>query len=129
MNIVITHFIENDTPLVFVPLTNSDQVVTLYQETFNSLVAQGLDPRWKVVGKQILEKGRNISVTRLAADADKGQKVRLLDRNPFNLRRDNLAIQLSTARAKDKLKTERHNLNPVTISHEYINPNHIEKII
>jgi hypothetical protein len=129
MNIVVTHFIENDTALVSVPLTNSDQSVTLYQETFNSLIAQGLDPRWKLQRMQILEKGSNVSVTRLAAGAEKGEKVRLIDRDPTNLRKDNIVVITSTTNSKEQLKqSRRHQFNPVTIQHEYINPNHIENI-
>jgi hypothetical protein len=123
--ITIIHRIENDTAIVEVPLTNSDKVVRLYQETFDELIAKKLSPVWKLVRGQILEVGSNLSVTRLAADAKAGHKVRLLDKEPTNLRRDNLAITSGMSNAKDKLKERTHNFNPVTIKHQYINPQHI----
>jgi hypothetical protein len=128
MNITVEHRIENDTAIVEVPLSNSDRVVRMYQQTFDELINRKLSPVWKLVRGQVLEVGSNLSVTRLAGDALAGQKVRLLDHDATNLRRDNIAITLGTSNAKDKLKERTHNFNPVTINHIYHNPTNIENI-
>src|SRR5437879_5988900 len=90
--IEVTHFLDEDgIPLVSVPLTNIDKNVTLYQEDFNRLFQSGLDPRWRLSLGQVLERGSaRVSVARLVANAKKGDKIQYLDRNPCNLRRDNL---------------------------------------
>src|SRR5581483_11715317 len=92
MQIEITHDIDQDgTPIVFVPITNSNQTAVLFEEDFNRLTDIGLDPRWKLANGQVLERGRSrLSIARLVADAKAGEKIQLKDRNPFNLRRDNL---------------------------------------
>lgn len=92
MKIEITHFLDEDgSALVSVPLTNSDTNVILYESDFNSLYETGLDPRWRLSMGQIIERGRDrVSVARLVADAKKGDKIQYLDRNPCNLKRDNL---------------------------------------
>jgi hypothetical protein len=48
----------------------------------------GISPYWKLSQGQV--KTEKLSIARLIVDADKGQKVQFLDRNPTNLRRENL---------------------------------------
>ena len=128
--IEITHFLDEDgIPLVSVPLTNSDQKVTLYQDDFNQLYSMGLDPRWRLSIGQVLERGKGrVSISRLVANANPGDKIQYLDRDPCNLRRENLL----TASGAGKYKT-RDVFDPMTrkntflkekvsLKHIYINP-------
>lgn len=107
MQIEITHFLDEDgSPLVSVPLTNAEASVTLYEADFNSLHQSGLDPRWRLSMGQVIERGRGrVSVARLVANAKKGDKIQYLDRNPCNLKRDNLVTAEGNAKsnAMDKL--------------------------
>lgn len=107
MLIEITHFLDEDgSPLVSVPLTNADANVTLYEADFNLLYQSGLDPRWRLSMGQVIERGRGrVSVARLVANAGKGDKIQYLDRNPCNLKRDNLVTAEGSGQsnAMDKL--------------------------
>jgi hypothetical protein len=131
--ITIRHFIENDTAIVSVPLSNSKRSVELYQQDFDCLTASGLDPRWTLSNGQILERGTRLSVTRLVADANKGEKVRLLDNDPCNLKRCNLLKGRGGGRfsAKDRLSNieERPHKFKTTINHLYDQPKHLKEII
>jgi hypothetical protein len=131
--ILITHWMEQSTPIVSVPLTNSNRLVCLYQDDFDYLMALGLSPKWVLTNGQILERGTRLSVTRLVADAKKGQGVKLFDKDPTNLRHPNLILVRAGGRlnARDVLRNteERpYNLDKPTLTHKYIIPNHIENI-
>jgi hypothetical protein len=119
MQIEITHDIDQDgTPIVFVPLQNSDQSAVLFEEDFNRLIDIGLDARWKLANGQVLERGRSrLSIARLVADAKAGEKILLKDRNQFNLRRDNLV----TAKGGSSRETTRDRLSPDTRPHNFLN--------
>lgn len=127
--LAITHFLDEDgTPLVSVPLTNSDKSVVLYQADFNQLYELGVDPRWRLSYGQILERGRSkLSVTRLIANAKSGDKIQILDRDPCNLKRDNLVTAagggMSKTRDKLFLGNRPHKfLNTVVLKHVEILP-------
>jgi hypothetical protein len=107
MILEVTHDLDEEgNSIVLVPLTNSDQSAVLYQEDFNSLIDKGLDPRWRISNGQIIERGKGrVSIARLIADAGKGDKVQYKDRNPCNLKRDNLVTAAGGGRqvTRDKL--------------------------
>src|SRR5262245_31157537 len=124
--LTVTHYLDNKSkiPCVSVPLTNIDKKVYLRQDDFYRIISQGLDARWRLENNQIIERGTRLSVTRLVAQADHGQRVLLIDKDPCNLKRDNLAIgkggtgsnvsqrladvdtRLRVARTKTKIKHE-----------------------
>jgi hypothetical protein len=124
----VTHYLSEDgEAMVSVPLTNTNQQVSLYQETFNSLIEKGLDPRWMLSNGQILERGTRLSVTRLVANIGKGEKVQLFDGNPCNLKQDNFVIGKGGGkyRAMDKLLSPERThkfKNKATLEHKYIEP-------
>jgi hypothetical protein len=131
--ITVTHRIIDDTPVVFVPIENSDKEVKLYQDDFNYLVRHGIDLRWKLVNGQIMERGTRLSITRLVANAGAKQKVSLRDGNPLNLMRGNLLIGPGGGRfnPKDRLlnyEERPHKLNKPTINHQYINPKVLQQL-
>jgi hypothetical protein len=90
--IEITNFLDEDgNPIVSVPLTNTDKSAILYREDFDRLIKLGLDPRWRLSMGQVLERGRGrVSIARLVANAKEGEKIQYIDKDPSNLKRDNL---------------------------------------
>jgi hypothetical protein len=78
--------------LVTVPLSNSNRTVTLDAVDFESLMAKGISPRWKLSQAGKVMVGNNHTVARLILDAGKGFRVRYLDNDPTNLRRTNLIL-------------------------------------
>lgn len=136
-NLTVTKYVDAEHCLVSVPLTNAHSSVILYQEDFNRLIEAGVDPRWRLQSNQILERGRGgLSVTRLVAQAGEGQKVRVLDKDPCNLRKSNLiavkgrgeinpANKLSSEDRLAKLRSVRD----VRITYDKINPTHMKEII
>lgn len=123
---------EDDTPLVSVPIKNSETAVLLWQSDFDDLLDKGLSPRWRLSQGQIFEEGTRVSVTRLVADAQAMQKVSLIDHNPLNLKRSNLAVRPGNGgfNTKQKFLTEDrpHRLNPITIDHQYIQPKVLQQL-
>jgi hypothetical protein len=133
----ITKYIDDNHCLVLVPLTNAHKSVILYQEDFNRLIEAGVDPRWRLQSNQILERGRGgLSVTRLVAHAGEGQKVRVLDKDPCNLRKSNLITVKGRGRidpgnklsSEDRLAKLR-SIRDVRITYDKINPPHMKEII
>lgn len=114
-------------PCVKVPLTNSDKKVILYQEDFDNLLRLGIDPRWRIINSgQILERGRNrVSITRLVANAKKGDGVRLIDGDRYNLKRSNIVLYDGTGKSEPReevLLQNRHRFDQITIKPIYRNP-------
>jgi len=122
MKIEIKHDLDADglTPIVLVPLNNSDQKVTLYETDFEALLQKGLLPNWRLSSGKVLERGSPISVARLVADAKAGEKIYLKDKNPCNLRRDNLLIASggnSRTSARQKRLSEQRPHYPIELKH------------
>jgi hypothetical protein len=92
MNLEITNAIDDDgTPIVYVPLKNSDRSAVLYRQDFDALMAMRIDPRWRISNNQVYEIGRDrIPISRLIANAQKGEKICIKDGDICNLKRDNL---------------------------------------
>jgi hypothetical protein len=129
MRLEITHFMEDETPCVSVPLTNSELKVTMYQDDFNKLYELGLDPRWKLSRGQVVSRGRKgVSIARLVAEAGKGDKIQYLDRDPYNLRRSNLVFGKGAGTHNTRELLSPQNMqhtslrDKVTLTHKYINP-------
>jgi hypothetical protein len=123
MNIVEVYRFEDEdgNAMCSVPLTNVDKKVQLYLQDFNSLIESGVDPRWRLSNGQILERGKaKLSITRLVAKAKKGEKIRLLDGDACNLRRDNLLKTGGGGRkdATENLSSEnRHRFHQVKLKY------------
>src|SRR5436190_93838 len=101
--LLITHSLDEDgvTPLVSVPLTNCDKNVILYQSDFNSLYEMGVNPLWRLSNGQVFERGRQrLIISRLIVDAQSGDKVQILDKDPCNLRRSNLLLSVGSRKSK-----------------------------
>ena len=128
VEIEVEYFTDSDLkPCVKVPLTNSSNKVCLLQEDFDDLMRLGIDPRWRVINSgQILERGRNrVSITRMVAHAKKGDGVRLIDGDRFNLKRSNIVLYAGTGKSEPReeiLLQNRHRFDHITIKPIYRNP-------
>jgi hypothetical protein len=102
---IINDLDEDGTPLTRVPLTNTDQTAVLFQQDFNFLIKKGLNPRWRLSNNQVLESGRGrVPISRLIVDAKVGEKVYIKDRNPCNLKRNNLVVTSGNGRTNTREK-------------------------
>jgi hypothetical protein len=77
---------------VIVPLAHSDKTATVDAADFETLMARGVSPRWKLSQAGKVMVGANKTVARLIANAQRGQWVKYLDSDPTNLRRSNLIL-------------------------------------
>lgn len=125
----IKHSDENDTDSVFHKEKNGKvNHAILYQDDFNRLMQMGIDPRWNLTSNQIFERGRaRVSIARLVANAGKGDKVQYLDRDPCNLKTENLVIspgggKYSATDKLDPLKRPTKFLNTVELRHKHVLP-------
>lgn len=57
--VTITKFLDEDgiTSLIKVPLTNTDQSVTLFQEDWDLLVSLGVNPFWRFSLGHVVQRG------------------------------------------------------------------------
>jgi hypothetical protein len=78
--------------LVIVPLSNSNKTVTLDAADFDTLMAKGVSPKWKLSQAGKVMAGDNKTVARVILEAPMGLRVKYLDNDPTNLRRDNLVL-------------------------------------
>jgi hypothetical protein len=92
--------------VAIVPLMNSTDKATIYEDDFRLLMGLGLLPYWKwSTGQVCVGNGNgNLSIARLLLDAGKGQKVVYLDQDRTNLRRENLV--LSTGGGKSRTRDQ-----------------------
>lgn len=111
--------------IVRVPLSNSDRHATLDEQDFNQLLELGLSPSWKQGTDGLIQvsvPGRtNLPVARLITDASK-QRVRYLNGDKTDLRRDNLVLDGNGLRAKLRardLVVPTARLNRVEVEHVY----------
>lgn len=115
MNIYeIQHGYEDGRRVVYVQLSNSKKKARLYERDFNELISIGAGLPWKLLQGIVVVRnnGRNVSVARLIADADKGQNIIFKDDNPANLVIGNLLKTPGNAkfRARDQIvKSYKHN--------------------
>lgn len=96
--------------LVHIALANTDQRATLYVEDYQRLMDAGFSPNWQHAADGQGNAYATLSaynpqgvdclvpVARLIAGAEAGQTVRYADRNPLNLRIENLKLMRGTAR-------------------------------
>jgi hypothetical protein len=105
MTTEIIHSLDDDgEPVVTVSLTNTDKKAVLYQEDYNKLIEQGLDPRWKFLQNRVVLRGeRKIAISRLIMKAGKGDIIKYLDWNPLNLKRTNLMVAKGAGKSTAKL--------------------------
>jgi len=106
----------HDNGICRVPIANfPDKYVSLYEEDLEELLALGIDMHWKFSNGNVWVGSGNkrIAVARLICDADVGQQVFFLDRNPFNMLRENLVLAPGRAkyRARHKLEFSVHSAN------------------
>jgi hypothetical protein len=106
----ITRFTENYIKMVYVPLTNSNKKVVMYEKDFDMLLRLGVRLPFKIADGRVVVRsnGRNINVSRLIFDAKAGQKVGPLDGDHLNLRRNNLVLAIgrrTNSAARDMIVT------------------------
>jgi hypothetical protein len=131
MKIKVNHELNEDgIPIVKIPLTNSDRLVVLYEQDFNTIIELGVTPIWKLTNNQVFARGRGrFPIARLVANAKAGETIKLIDKDPCNLKRDNLL----TTGGQGKFNT-RDKLTPIykkhsfwTLEHIYNKPSWINK--
>ena len=55
----------------------------------------GVDPRWRLASGNVLERGRSrVQIARLIKNAKAGEKILLKDRNPCNLKLNNIVTSM-----------------------------------
>ncbi len=62
---------------------------------FDALISMGVSSNWNTTNGNVIAKGinsRNVSIARIITGAIAGQRVKYLDGNPLNLRRENLSL-------------------------------------
>lgn len=97
--------------VVFVPLANGKGIARVLPDDFDALVAAGFTKSWSlnsngggnayVRAYQSNASGRHVTVARVIAGARSGQCIRYWDRDPTNLRADNLRMDRGYARRDD----------------------------
>lgn len=102
--------------VLFVPLGRSGVTAHIDKEDYERLIAAGVSRCWRLVRNSAAsayvrapasrEAGNAVTVARVLLNAGAGQKVCYRDRDPKNLRRDNLFIDKGYARRKDADLTE-----------------------
>lgn len=96
----------NGKELVKVPVKNTDRSAILYKADFDELIAIGLNPRWSIYQNKIvavLPKVRRYGyIDRVMMNAKGGQIVRHINRDPFDLRRNNLFISSGHSTLHDR---------------------------
>lgn len=127
MKLQILHSTDsNGKPVVKVPLSNSNQFATLYEQDFNDLTGLGLSLKWSQASDGMVRvnvTGRpNLSVARLVTNAFK-ETVSYANGDKTDLRRDNLILDDSgrgnaKSRARDLVKPRSH-YNKLEIEHVY----------
>jgi hypothetical protein len=91
-----------------VPIANyPNQFVTLYEDDLEELFELGVDMNWKFSNGTVWSQSgaKRISVARLICDAGENMSVLFVDRNPFNMLRENLVLAPGRAkyRARDRI--------------------------
>jgi hypothetical protein len=123
--IEVINFYEDGCPVVSVPLTNIDKSAVLYREDFDRLMTLNVDPRWRLGMGRVLERGRGqVPIARLVANAKKGEKVQHIDKNPYNMKRENLVNTAGAGKNSiDKVALDNKILRErVEVLHTYIQP-------
>ena len=92
------------TPLVYVPLANSDKCATVAKRDYKNVLAMGVSPfwQWNTNGKlnHYVRAGQRVgpsarwfvSIARMIVGAQVGERVTFKDSDPTNLRRSNLRL-------------------------------------
>ena len=103
---------KKDPSVLELTLINSDRTVKIDECDFNDLILLDIAMDWILFeGLVWVRKGdQRISIARLIRDAGKGTKITYKDKNPLNLRRDNLIIANGAGKAspKQQLIKEKH---------------------
>jgi hypothetical protein len=104
----VIHTLENGRRIVIVPLSNSTRKVKLSETDYKELdkLDVGLPWNWSLEQVWVRNAGRLIAVARLILDADKGEQVRCVDKDPTNLVRTNLirVAGSSKYKARERLR-------------------------
>ena len=107
-----------------VPIENfPGKFATLDEADLEVLLGLGVSMVWKFSNGNVWSQSgaRKISVARLIVDAGRGQNVMSIDRNPFNLTRNNLAVAVGRAqyRTRDQIDHSPHRLRrEVILEHD-----------
>jgi hypothetical protein len=105
-----------------VPIANFPGYATLYQEDLEELLTLGVSMEWKFSNGTVWAGSgkKRVSVARLIADAGERQSVMFIDRNPFNMLRENMALSEGRAkyRARDRICLAHRLRREVIIEHD-----------
>src|SRR5689334_10410359 len=85
---------EKGAKIVKIPIANTEYYATLYADDFKELMAMGVSPRWSYYSGHVkaVANSKTYCVARALMDATKGEQVKYLNGDRFDLRRDNLVI-------------------------------------
>ena len=94
----------NARQVLSIPLGNFDRYVSIYRQDYEELMTFGISPKWKYNQGHVWVRhnGKDLCVGRLILDAGKRQKYLLLDKNPLNLKRDNLVLAPGVAKTRTR---------------------------
>jgi hypothetical protein len=95
----------------------------MYEDDLEELLRLGVSMEFKFSNGNVWAQSgsRRLSIARLICDAGVGQKVLFVDRDPFNMKRENLVISkgLGKYRTRDQLDFTVHRLRKdVIIEHD-----------
>ena len=95
----------NNNNVMYLPLGNKRKSnAMILQKDFEELMSFGISPKWSYhLGHVwVWHNRRKLPIARLICDAGKGQKVVLVDKNPLNLKRDNLLLTIGTSKHRTR---------------------------
>jgi len=80
--------------VVYIKLSNHDAKVSIYEKDYKELISFGISPKWFYHQNNVWVRHnrRKLAITRLLLDAGPGQTVKQIDKNPLNLKGDNLLL-------------------------------------
>ena len=120
MKIEIVHSKDKDgRRVVSVPVAKTDKRAVLYEEDWNLLQQLGVSPNW-IYRLENVYSGSSVSIGAVLADAQPMQQVNYLDKDKFNLRRDNLILSVGNrkVRARDLIPSN-SKLQKFELQHSY----------
>lgn len=106
----VTTLNENGRDICYVPLgRGGDLCAVIWKEDFDFLIRLGITANWTKGGSNYVTcnsskvPGNKLQVVRVLLNAGPGEKVRYLDGNSYNLRRENLIVVPSSyAKRRDR---------------------------
>jgi hypothetical protein len=109
MILEIKHYTDDQgNKLASIPLVNSPKRVEMYEEDLKGLIDRGIPLMWKLsLGRAFIigKRGKGTTVARYVVDAGNNEKVRFVDGNGLNMRRENLHVTTFKEMRRDHVVT------------------------